>query len=106
MLYLAYKHGREGLLPALLANTNLGGDNTSRGALLGAVLGCLEGVKAVPEDVKCGLFPFAELSALVDAFVGICLQPRGSSVTMPVTVTAMTGHTVTTGTSVEEDCRS
>eukprot|EP01087_Luapelamoeba_hula_P024590 TRINITY_DN9424_c0_g1_i1.p1 TRINITY_DN9424_c0_g1~~TRINITY_DN9424_c0_g1_i1.p1 ORF type:complete len:377 (-),score=51.75 TRINITY_DN9424_c0_g1_i1:76-1185(-) len=41
VLYLAYKYGAspDGIESALLANTNAGGDNCSRGVALGAILG-------------------------------------------------------------------
>jgi ADP-ribosylglycohydrolase len=46
-LYLARKHGRDPER-ALIVNTNLGGDNCHRGAVLGALLGAAHGADAWP----------------------------------------------------------
>jgi hypothetical protein len=48
----------EALRAALLANANLGGDSTHRGALLGAVLGACCGAAAIPRDLLAGLAAF------------------------------------------------
>lgn len=46
VLYLAYKY-RESLMKGLIANTNLGGDNVHRGAVLGVILSLMnEGTEA------------------------------------------------------------
>lgn len=61
VLYLAlkYRHDPE---KALIANTNLGGDNAGRGAVLGALLGAAHGMKAFPERWLKGLLdPMPEL---------------------------------------------
>ncbi len=42
VLYFAYKYGDEPLT-GLLANTNVGGDNVHRGAVLGIILGLIDG---------------------------------------------------------------
>jgi ADP-ribosylglycohydrolase len=47
VLYLALKYHAEPEA-ALIANTNLGGDNASRGAVLGALLGAEHGVEGFP----------------------------------------------------------
>lgn len=47
-LYLALKYHQD-LAGGLIANTNLGGDNAGRGAVLGAVLGAANGYRAIPE---------------------------------------------------------
>jgi len=39
----------------LIANTNLGGDNAYRGAVLGAVLGAANGIESFPERWIKGL---------------------------------------------------
>jgi hypothetical protein len=46
-LYLTYKYA-DSLLEGLIANTNLGGDNVHRGAVLGVLLGLING--ATDED--------------------------------------------------------
>jgi len=54
VLYLAHKYCEdpEG---GLVANTNLGGDNAYRGAVLGALLGAANGFNAWPERWIHGL---------------------------------------------------
>jgi len=66
VLYLALKyHGDPE--KALVVNTNLGGDNAYRGALLGALLGAGNGLEKFPERWVAGLLkPPAELSRPVN----------------------------------------
>jgi ADP-ribosylglycohydrolase len=54
VIYLALKYhdDPEG---GLIANTNLGGDNAYRGAVLGALLGAANGIEALPERWIKGL---------------------------------------------------
>jgi ADP-ribosylglycohydrolase len=54
VIYLAlkYHNNPEG---GLIANTNLGGDNAHRGAILGALLGAANGIEAFPERWINGL---------------------------------------------------
>ncbi len=51
-LALKYHHDAEG---ALIANTNLGGDNAARGAVLGALVGAQGGLRAFPRRWVDGL---------------------------------------------------
>ena len=51
-LGLKYHDDPEG---GLIANTNLGGDNAYRGAVLGALLGAANGIEAFPERWIRGL---------------------------------------------------
>jgi ADP-ribosyl-[dinitrogen reductase] hydrolase len=61
VLYLALKYHRDPE-KALIANTNLGGDNAGRGAVLGALLGAAHGIKGFPEPwVKGLLEPMPDL---------------------------------------------
>jgi hypothetical protein len=63
VLYLALKY-HDDLRQGLIANTNLGGDNAYRGAVLGALLGANNGVEAFPERWVSGLVtPPPELEA-------------------------------------------
>ena len=48
VIYLAYKYA-ENPERGLVVNTNLGGDNAHRGALLGALLGAANGLASFPE---------------------------------------------------------
>jgi ADP-ribosylglycohydrolase len=52
--YLALKYATD-LEQALVVNTNLGGDNAGRGAVLGALLGAANGVAAIPDRWRRGL---------------------------------------------------
>jgi ADP-ribosyl-[dinitrogen reductase] hydrolase len=54
VMYLAYKY-RDDPEEGLIANTNLGGDNAYRGAVLGALLGAANGFEAWPERWITGL---------------------------------------------------
>ena len=48
VIYLAYKYA-ENPERGLVVNTNLGGDNAHRGAILGALLGAANGLESFPE---------------------------------------------------------
>ena len=48
VLYLATRYPDD-FEAALIANTNAGGDNSHRGAVLGAILGAALGDKAIPK---------------------------------------------------------
>lgn len=54
VIYLAYKYA-ENPERGLVVNTNLGGDNAHRGALLGALLGAANGLASFPERWVEGL---------------------------------------------------
>ena len=54
VIYLALKY-HDDPEAGLIANTNLGGDNAYRGAVLGAVLGAANGIEAFPERWIKGL---------------------------------------------------
>jgi ADP-ribosylglycohydrolase len=61
--YLALKYATD-LEQALVVNTNLGGDNAGRGAVLGALLGAANGLAAIPPRWQTGLLqPPPTLSA-------------------------------------------
>ena len=63
VLYLALKY-HQNVQQALIANTNLGGDNAYRGAVLGSLLGANNGMEAYPEPWISGLMcPPPELKA-------------------------------------------
>ena len=68
LLYLAYKYA-EDPLGALLANTNVGGENCHRGAALGAVMGAAAGAKAAwPQSLVDGLADAKRIGGEADAF--------------------------------------
>ena len=54
VIYLALKYHHDPQ-KALIVNTNLGGDNAGRGAILGAILGAAHGAKKFPERWLSGL---------------------------------------------------
>ena len=65
VIYLALKY-HQNPQQGLIANTNLGGDNAYRGAVLGALLGANNGMEAFPERWLSGLlYPPPELEACV-----------------------------------------
>jgi ADP-ribosylglycohydrolase len=53
-LYLAWKYAGD-FEAALIANTNLGGDNCHRGAVIGALVGAAVGVEKIPARFIAGL---------------------------------------------------
>lgn len=67
-LYLAARYSDD-FEAALIANTNAGGDNCHRGAVLGAMLGAALGVAAIPERWRQGLTAQVELDAEIEGFV-------------------------------------
>jgi ADP-ribosylglycohydrolase len=66
IIYLALKYHRDAAR-GLIANTNLGGDNAGRGAVLGALLGAAIGPQAFPKPWVEGLrHPPANLEKFLD----------------------------------------
>jgi ADP-ribosyl-[dinitrogen reductase] hydrolase len=68
VLYLAYKYFDDPVL-ALKRNANLLGDSTSRGSLLGAILGAAHGQSAWPSEFVEGLRESAAIKEETDQFV-------------------------------------
>ncbi len=68
VLYLAARYADD-FEAALIANTNVGGDNCHRGAVLGAILGAALGFPAIPERWIHGLQARAELEAEIETFI-------------------------------------
>ena len=68
VLYLAARYPDD-FEAALIANTNAGGDNCHRGAVLGAMLGAALGYGAIPKRWIDGLRARAELEAEIEAFI-------------------------------------
>lgn len=54
---------------ALVANTNVGGDNCHRGTILGALMGAAYGFQAIPERWIQGLRCRSEIASEIDTFV-------------------------------------
>jgi len=68
VLYLAARYPDD-IESALIANTNAGGDNCHRGAVLGAILGAALGVAAIPERWIQGLTAHAALEEEIEGFI-------------------------------------
>lgn len=68
VLYLAARYPDD-FEAALIANTNAGGDNCHRGAVLGAILGATLGFQAIPGRWIQGLQARAELEEEIGTFV-------------------------------------
>jgi ADP-ribosylglycohydrolase len=65
VIYLALKY-HDDPEKALIVNTNLGGDNAGRGAVLGAILGAANGIRKFPDRWLSGLAePLPELLPVV-----------------------------------------
>jgi ADP-ribosyl-[dinitrogen reductase] hydrolase len=67
-LYLAARY-HNNFEAALIANTNVGGDNCHRGAVLGAILGASLGDAAIPKRWINGLTAYVELNAEIEKFI-------------------------------------
>jgi ADP-ribosylglycohydrolase len=67
-LYLSYKYA-DSFEKALLANTNVGGENCHRGSALGALMGAALGEKAIPQRLRDGLHDSDAIKSEIDAFV-------------------------------------
>ncbi len=68
VLYLAARY-QDDFESALIANTNVGGDNCHRGAVLGAILGAALGVSAIPKRWVNGLTARVELNDEIEQFI-------------------------------------
>ena len=68
VLYLAARYPND-FEAALVANTNVGGDNCHRGAVLGALLGAALGFEAIPKRWINGLSAHDELNDEIEQFV-------------------------------------
>lgn len=69
VLYLALKYADD-FERALIANTNLGGDNCHRGGVLGAILGAALGEEAIPPAWISGLRETGRYRELIGRVVG------------------------------------
>jgi ADP-ribosylglycohydrolase len=68
VLYLAARYSND-FEAALIANTNVGGDNCHRGAILGALLGATLGYEAIPKRWIEGLTAHQELHDEIEHFI-------------------------------------
>ncbi|KAK9804892.1 hypothetical protein WJX72_010538 [[Myrmecia] bisecta] len=73
VLYLAYRHA-DSFEDALLANTNVGGENCHRGSALGALMGAATGAKrGIPKRFIQGLLDHDAIQAEIDAYMSAVL---------------------------------
>lgn len=68
VLYLAARYHND-FESALIANTNVGGDNCHRGAILGAILGATLGIDAIPKRWLSGLTAHGQLHDEIELFI-------------------------------------
>lgn len=68
MCYLAYKYS-DSFEKAVLANTNVGGENCHRGAALGALMGAAVGEKGIPARFIEGLHDRANIQKEIDSYI-------------------------------------
>ena len=68
VLYLAARYPND-FESAMIANTNVGGDNCHRGGVLGAILGASLGVEAIPKRWINGLTAHTELNSEIEQFI-------------------------------------
>jgi ADP-ribosylglycohydrolase len=67
MSYLAYKYS-DSFEKAVLANTNVGGENCHRGAALGALMGAGLGESRIPPALITGLHAHDAIRKEINAF--------------------------------------
>jgi len=71
LLFLAYRYA-DSPERALIANTNVGGENCHRGAALGALMGAAHGPAAWPERWVARLAAADEIKREAEAFGALC----------------------------------
>eukprot|EP00960_Hanusia_phi_P067047 766534-Hanusia_phi.AAC.2 len=76
MLHFAYKYA-DSPEKALLANSNTGGENVARGAVLGAVLGAAHGMKGIPNHLIQGLQSHAEIREEIEKYIEVLARKSG-----------------------------
>ena len=68
VLYLMARY-KDDFEAAVVANTNVGGDNCHRGAILGALMGAAYGLRAIPERWIRSLTCHNDIEREIDSFV-------------------------------------
>ena len=71
LFYFAAKYAEAGIVPALLANTNVGGENCHRGSVLGALLGAALGDAGINPQFIDGLTEIKPIQSEIDAFIKV-----------------------------------
>jgi ADP-ribosylglycohydrolase len=70
-LYLAWKYAAD-FEAGIIANTNVGGDNCHRGAVVGALLGAASGTERMPKRFLDGIHDSAGLRRQIDSLLALC----------------------------------
>lgn len=78
MLYLAYKH-TDSFEEAVLANTNVGGENCHRGSALGALMGAAHGVAGIPRPLIEGLHDSKAIGGEIEEYVSALFLEEGKA---------------------------
>ena len=73
VIYLALKYNFN-LETALLANANVGGDTTGRGAILGLIIGSVIGKSNIPQHLIHGLKNYQALNEEINQFVQLAVK--------------------------------
>lgn len=68
VIYLAAKYADD-IEKGITVNTNLGGDNAHRGAILGALLGASNGMQSIPARWLAGMMDSADVLQQIELFV-------------------------------------
>ncbi|MEX1117743.1 MAG: ADP-ribosylglycohydrolase family protein [Terrimicrobiaceae bacterium] len=76
-LYLAWKYADD-FESGVIANTNVGGDNCHRGAVVGSLLGGASGLARIPSRFQKGIHDAGRLSSQIHQLVKARLNPRES----------------------------
>ncbi len=72
-LYLAWKYADD-FESGIIANTNVGGENCHRGAVIGALLGGAAGREGLPKRLVEGIHDSSLLRARIDALVAVAAR--------------------------------
>jgi len=78
VLYLAAAHG-ESFEDAVVANTNLGGENCHRGSALGAIMGAALGESRIPKRFITGLAASSDIKSEIDDFIAAIMAQNGAT---------------------------
>ncbi|EFN58988.1 hypothetical protein CHLNCDRAFT_137616 [Chlorella variabilis] len=78
VLYLAYKH-TDSFEEAVLANTNVGGENCHRGSALGALMGAAHGVAGIPRPLIEGLHDSKAIGGEIEEYVSALFLEEGKA---------------------------
>jgi ADP-ribosylglycohydrolase len=77
VLYLSWKYS-DSFEKAVLANTNVGGENCHRGSALGAIMGAAVGESGIPARLIDGLADSQQIRKEIDGFVAAVMANAGA----------------------------